>query len=162
MRIKKTNNGGAIVPQNDGGVAEATPPAYPEILDRQPLKIVRSGVLSWYDVGEAIRIYLHKLLGRKILCEACPSEIDYWCVVFCGTRISAEELEILFRSVSADEETREDTRYSDDALQSYGSIGCLLSDLLLQQALSMSWKKTFAMKANLIMFDSNIRRQNNG
>lgn len=162
MRIKKTNKCGAIVPQNEGGVAEAAPPAYPEIPERQPLKIVRSGVLSWYDVGEAIRIHLHKLLGREILCEACPSEIDYWCVVFCGTRISAEELEILFRSVSADEETREDTRYSDDALQSYGSIGCLLSDLLLQQALSMSWKKTFAMKANLIMFDSNIRRQNNG
>ena len=162
MRIKKTNNGGAIVPQNDGGVAEATPSAYPEILDRQPLMVVRSGVLSWYDVGEAIRIYLHKLLGREILCEACPSEIDYWGVIFCETRISIDELEILFRSVSADEETREDTSYCDNDLQSYGSIGCLLSDLLLQQALSMSWKKTFAMDGNLIMVDCNIRSERNG
>lgn len=34
MRIKKTNKCGAIVPQNEGGVAEAAPPAYPEIPER--------------------------------------------------------------------------------------------------------------------------------
>ena len=146
---------------NGGGAANAAPLSN-DSLQRQPLKIVGTGILSWYDVGEAIWVHLNKLLGREILCEACPSEIDYWGVIFCETRISIDEQEILFRSVSADEETREDTCYSEDALQTYSSIGCHLSDLLLQQALSMSWKKTFAMKANLIMFDCNIRRQNNG
>lgn len=161
MRIKKTDKGGSIVSLNGGGAANAAPLSN-DSLQRQPLKIVGTGILSWYDVGEAIRVHLHKLLGREILCEACPSEIDYWGVIFCETRISIDELEILFRSVSADEETREDTSYCDNDLQSYGSIGCLLSDLLLQQALSMSWKKTFAMDGNLIMVDCNIRSERNG
>lgn len=161
MRIKKTDKDGAIVSQNESGAAEGAPLSN-DSLKRQPLKIVRAGILSWYDVGEAIRIRLRKLLGRDILCAACPSEINYWSVDFCETRISIEELEILFCSVSADEEAREDTCYCDDDLQSYGSIGCLLSDLLLQQALSMSWNKTFAMDGNLIMVDCNIRSECNG
>lgn len=161
MRIKKTDKGGAIVSQNESGAAEAAPLSN-DSHKRQPLRIVRAGILSSYDAGEAIRIHLRKLLGRDILCEVSPTEIDYWSVEFCETRISAEELEILFRSVSADEETREDTCYCDDDLQSYGSIGCLLSDLLLQQALTMSWEKTFAMDGNLVMVDCKIRSECNG
>lgn len=159
MRIKQSS--GSLLPQNVSGVTSVAPLCVSETGERGYLKVVSAGIFRWEDVGTAIQICLRKILGREILCKASPCEYDYWSVRFYGSKLNREDLEILFSSVSADEETREDTCCEDNE-QAFGSIGCLLSEKLLQKMLSMSWRKTISEAEELIMIDCRIRRQNNG
>jgi len=69
--------------------------------------------IEWEDLSDVFSELLSELLCREITAEAEREEYYYWNVNLSGTPISRQELEILFKLVSADEFDREQNDFGE-------------------------------------------------
>ena len=116
---------------------------------------IKTILLTWPEVSEAIMACVHSELGRHIDCEAQFTDDTYWGVQLLHDRMETKELCLLLTLTDFPIEDWRDTLPDDST--SASDFGILFSEHLLSRQLTLTWTHRIIAEERLWLVDVHDR-----